>query len=335
MLRAIVGRLSLAMAGVASYFALAASFRVNSPATFCLLGGLVVFAFGAFVLLRSPRGQVNRAFFYLSLCFTAFLVLVYLLHIATSVGLGRVGTAVWILRNGLLLAPPAMIYFTYRFVGGRGRFLRLAAWAALASMAPFVAANVAGAYVTEYQVMGWTYMPAGDLRLYRLASLLTVFWAVFSAAVVVAQLYVPAQRPRRAQFTLFLVGWGLAIGHAFLGYLPAFNGHWYPWYTGVTWMIFPAVLSIAVVRPSGSDGWSCSPWWAWASSPPSKCSSMDWTGSSSGPRRSSTASWPRPGRATWRPARRRPSPGWRPATRARSSSWRGRPSSSGGARSPW
>jgi len=246
--RSLFRRLFLAATCVALYAVAAASYRVNPPGTFSLIGGLLVLAFGVFVLSRGPHIPLNRAFFYLSMAFTMFVLLVYLLHLAVAVGLHHVETPVWLLRNGLLLAPAAMTYFTYRFVGGEKRYLRVLSWVALLNMLPFIALNFLGKYVSEYRRLGWTYVPDGELTYYRISSVCTMLWAFVSAVVVIGQCFRPEQRARRGQFLLFLVGWGVAVGHAFVGYLPAFNRLWFPTLTGVTWAVFPLVLGVAVIR---------------------------------------------------------------------------------------
>ena len=158
----------MAILAISAYLVTALSFQANPPGAAWFAQAIIVIAFGFFVLSKNRRAPLNRAFFLLSLSYTGYLLLVYLLHMATIVGIERVKTPVWLLRNCLLLAPAATVYFTHHFLGARSKVLLALSWASLASMLPFVVLNVLGRYVTEYQVTGWTYVPANALRLYQL-----------------------------------------------------------------------------------------------------------------------------------------------------------------------
>ncbi|MHC4916519.1 MAG: hypothetical protein ACYTGB_13615, partial [Planctomycetota bacterium] len=245
--RSLLIRLGLALLLIGLCLWAAAAFRVNPPGAACLVGTLVILGFAVFVVRQGPRVPLNRAFALYSLTGASYLTTVYLLHLAVSLGMESVRTGVWIFRNGLLLVPPAMMHFTYHFTGGRSRLLRVLTWVSLATMLPFLAANALGVYVTDYARHGWALVPAGDLTMYGLASALTVFWAMCSGTAVAVRCCLAAPG-RRGQYVLFLVGWSVAIGYAFLGYFAAFMERPFPSLTGLTWTVFIVLLAFAVVR---------------------------------------------------------------------------------------
>jgi len=247
-LAALLKRVLLAAGLVALYLAVAASWRVNPPGGLCLLAAAVILVFGAFVLARSPGTALNRAFFYFCAALAGYLLNVYVLHLAMTVGIERVKPVVWALRNALFLVPCSLVYFLYRFLGGGSRRLRLLAWAALLSMLPFMLLNVLGLYITEYQPTRWTYVPANRLGLYRASALVTMFWAALGFLLVLRRYLRPEDPRQRSSYLLFLIGWGTSMAFALTGYAAAFDRPWFPPFVGLTWMIFPLVLGFAVVR---------------------------------------------------------------------------------------
>ncbi len=241
-------RMLLAAGCIGLLFLAAASYQVNPPSSGFLVSAVVILAFGLFVLFRNLRAAVNLAFFLLALSLSTFLCNVYLLHIAVVTGIDRVETWVWLLRNGLLLAPVALVHFVYRFIDGRKRMLLAATWLAMLSMLPLIVLNFLGHYVTGYRLVGQALIPYSALGLYRLSAKLTICWTLFSATAVAVQCFREDQRHRRVQYAMFLLGWGVATALALFGYSPAFGGTSFPHFVGFTWPFFPLILGIAVVR---------------------------------------------------------------------------------------
>ncbi len=246
-------RLLLAAGCIAFYSLVAVSFHANPSSAGCLVSSVVVLAFGFFVLSRNRRATVNRWFFLFSSTVSLFLLTAYLLHVAVVVGIERVKLAVWLTRNGLLLIPPALAFFTYHFVGRKYRSLRILAWMALFSMLPFVVMNLLGLYVTEYRNVGQTFVPGNRLYLYRLSAIATIFWVFVPALVIFVECFRSESRSRRPQYYMFLSGFCIASFPALLGYLPAFNRPWYPSLMTLLWPLFPLALGIAVIRFSLFD----------------------------------------------------------------------------------
>jgi signal transduction histidine kinase len=241
-------RTLLAVALIAFFLLAVASFSVNPPGASCLLQAVIVAVFGVAVLRSNRRSGLNRAFFFFALAYTGYLLLVYLLHMAMTIGIEPVKTAVWLLRNGLLLIPPTTVYFTHRLLGSRSRFLLAMSWLSLLTMLPFMALNFMGLYVTEYRPLVWTYVPSNALGLYRLSALASIFWISLSAVAVLVCCFGSGERQKRPLYILFLLGWGVAVGYALMGFSPAFNKPWYPSYVGAMWGLFPMALGIGIMK---------------------------------------------------------------------------------------
>ncbi len=248
-------RLCFGAACVGLWLLAAASYRASPHAAGFLVSGTLVLSFGVFVAWRSPHAALNRAFLFLSVTYAAYIYLVYFLHLATATGIEAVKTPVWLLRNGLFLIPATSVYFAARFVGGRNRLLRYLPWAALASVLPFMVLNACNLYITEYK---WapgsaTYKPADGLVLYLISALITIFWLLISAGLMIAQCFRPSQRKKRSQTLIVLGGWGATLFLATLGYRTAFGSAYFPSFTGLTWAGFPLTLGFAVIRFSLFD----------------------------------------------------------------------------------
>jgi len=246
-------RIVLAIAVLLCYLIASISFRENPPGAAFFVSSILSFIFGLFVLSQNKQSPLNRAFFYFTLALVSYLLQAYLLHMATVVGIARVKTAVWILRNGLLLIPPALIYFTYQFVGGQNKIFRALCWIVLVFASVFIILNLLGFYITEYRNVGWTYVPANRLYLYRITALLTIFAGIFPPIIILIQCFRPRQRHRRPQYYFFIAGFSISAIHALIGYLPAFGVLWYPVFAGTVWLLFPLALGIAVIRFSLFD----------------------------------------------------------------------------------
>ncbi len=241
-------RMVVAAAVVAFYIVTAMSYRTNLPGAACFVAAISVLAFGAFVFSRSPGTPLNRAFLYLSLALGSYLLLVYLLHMATAWGIDRVRTAVWLLRNGNLLIPPVGAYFTYRFVGGRKRFLLILTYFSLLSVLPFVSLNLFGRYVSEYQLAGCTYVPGNRLHLYKFCAVATIFWVLTSWIIILVYALQGGPSRRRARLLLFLAGGAVWVVAGALAFVPAFRQPWYPSFLGIAVATFPMILGLAVLR---------------------------------------------------------------------------------------
>lgn len=241
-------RLAFAVCAIAAYVVLARLYALNAAAVPWLLVALLIAVVGLLVLARAPRAPLNRAFACLCAFLVAYLLMVFLLTLATTVGLDRVRTAVWALRMPFLLGPVALMYFVRHFVDARSRLLRLLPWLALASALPFLGLNLFHRYITEYRLHGTTWVPANHLGLYKLWFGLSIAWLVLAAAVVLRQFLRSPQRSRRGQYGLFLGGWVASTICGFAGYLPAFTSMKFPGFAAFTWLIFPTALAVAVAR---------------------------------------------------------------------------------------
>ena len=156
-------RILVAVGVVAFYVVTAISFRENPPGAACFIAAVAILVFGAFVLWRSPSAPLNRAFFYFSLALGSHVLAVYLLHMAISWGIDRVRPTVWLLRNGSMLAPPALMFFTYRLTRSRSRLFLVLTRVSFLSMLPLMILNLAGRYLLEFRKAKYTYVPAEPL----------------------------------------------------------------------------------------------------------------------------------------------------------------------------
>ncbi len=261
-LKPILKRLLLALISISVILGLASSFKINPPGTTCLAASILVLTFGIYVFCKGPRLPLNRTFLFLSLAFSAFTLLVYLLHIATAISPEKRGPlflAVAFLRNGLLLGPAAMMYFSYHLIEPRKRWLLQISRIVLLSMMPFVILNFFGLYVTEYSVKpgySWALTPSGQTGYYAIASILIIVWSIISWVIVLTQSIITDSRIKRGHYLFYLVGCGLALGHAFFAYFCQFkdvlgisyNKNWFPVGSGITWAAFPVIMGIAVAR---------------------------------------------------------------------------------------
>ncbi len=236
------------MAGIAGYLAVVSSYQANPWSAPCLVASLLLLGLGVLVLRQNLHNRLYRSFFWLSLAFSSFMLLVYLLHLATAVGLARVRLPIELLRNGNLLIPPCLIHFTNQFVGRNGWGWRLATRLSLASMLPFVVLNLAGRYIVSYRLMEWRYIPDQHRELYMICGLITTAWVFFSAVVVVGHCFLPGHRERRRQYLGFLAGWIFAAIPCLLGFLPAFHVNWFPSFIGVGTSAFPLILGLTILR---------------------------------------------------------------------------------------
>ncbi len=219
----------------------------DPPASACFVAAVGIFAFGVFVLRRDRHSAVGRAFCGFTTVFSLYLGVVFCLHLATIVGIEPVKPWVWILRNGNLLIPPAMIYFTYRFLNN-ARLLAILSWLSLASMLPVIVLNWMGRYITEYRPTPWTYVPANALDLYRYCAKVTLFWLGVAAVAVLVACIRSGPGRRRTQYLLFLLGWAFAVVPGLLGFMPAFRRIWYPSFLGLSASLFPLILGVAIAR---------------------------------------------------------------------------------------
>jgi signal transduction histidine kinase len=239
-------RLIAAPALILLYVLVAACWQQSAPAAACLVASLLILVLGGLVLRQAPRNALNRGFFYLSLSFGAYVAVVCLLHLATKVGLEKVETAVWLLRNGNLIAPAALMYFTYHFTGGRNRFAKWMWWLAAVSVAPFPVLNLLGLHVREYDVSPLTYVPVPTLS-YKLCFPVAALWFLVSAAIVLVECRAASGKERR-RYVLFLVGWVFAAVPSLLGFAHAFFKPWFPSFFGISTALCPLVLGLGVVR---------------------------------------------------------------------------------------
>ena len=244
----LAGRVLWAAGLCGVYLGTALSYRVNVHAASCFLAIVCLIILGCYVLFKNPRASTSRAFFYLSLAFGAFSTSVFLLHVAPAWGIQNVRTPVWILRNGNLLIPPALFYFTYRLITSSRRFLRTITVISFLTMLPFVILNLFGKYVTEYALVGNSYVPANALTLYRANALTTVSWLIFWWVYILWQCLWHSSGIQRAQYVLFLTAGTFGLVSGTLGYVPAFGAKWFPPFIGVGFVLFPLSLAIAVLR---------------------------------------------------------------------------------------
>jgi signal transduction histidine kinase len=261
-LKPILKRLLLALISISVILGLASSFKINPPGTTCLAASILVLTFGIYVFCKGPRLPLNRAFLFLSLAFFGFTLLVYLLHIATAISPEKrkpIFLAVTFLRNGLLLGPAAMMYFSYHLIEPRKRWLLQISRIVLLSMMPFVILNICQLYVTEYSIKPgypWALTPSGNTGAYAIAGIMIILWSVISWVIVLAQSIITDSRIKRGHYLFYLVGCGLALGHAFFGYFCQFKDvlgisyskNWFPATSGITWAAFPIIMGIAVAR---------------------------------------------------------------------------------------
>lgn len=246
-------RMLLALAVISFYLLTAVLYRASPAGATTFVASVAILAFGVFVFSKNPAAQVSRGFLYLSFALGALVLLVSLLHMATSWGMDRVKTGVWLLRNGNLLIPPALMYFTHHFLGGKKRFLLVMAWFSLLSMLPFVILNLLGLYVTEYELAGQTYVPGNRLQLYGLVALITMLWVLVAWVIILVWAIRPSSRRRRTRYLLFLSGSTVPMIAGSLGFVAAFRKPWFPSFFGTAVAVFPVVLGFAVLRFSLFD----------------------------------------------------------------------------------
>ncbi len=239
-------RLILTAACVALYVVVAISYQATPSGTVSLVASLLIVVFGAYVLSRAPRLRLNQSFFLLTLAHSGYAVVVYLLHLATMVGIDRVERAVWLLRNVSLLLPAALVYFTYHFVDSRSRALRALSWISFFSMLPLIGLNLMGLQVQRYVATDITFVPAPTLG-YKLYAVLAGLWILVSGIAVLVRC-IQSRKQRRAQYLAFLASLMFVAVPSMLGFLPAFNHMWYPSFQGASTGIFPMVMGLAVVR---------------------------------------------------------------------------------------
>ncbi|HOX05259.1 MAG TPA: ATP-binding protein [Planctomycetota bacterium] len=241
-------RLIAAPALIFLYVAVAACWQQSRLAAACLVTCLLVLGLGGLVLRQAPGRPLNRAFFLLSLAFGAYVAVVCLLHLAVAVGIDKVETAVWLLRNGNLLAPAALMYFTHHFTGGRSRTTKWLWLLAAASVAPFPVLNLLGLHVSEYEHRPGspTYVPVPTLS-YKLCFPMVIVWLLISFAAVLAKCRTAGEAERR-RYAIFLFGITFAAVPTLLGFTPAFFGPWFPSFFGISAAFFPLVLAFGVIR---------------------------------------------------------------------------------------
>jgi signal transduction histidine kinase len=241
-------RLALALACILGYFLVAVSFQAKPASGATLVAALLALPLGLFVFRKDARSPVNRAFLALCTALACYQMIVYLLQMATVIGIQRVERAVWVLRFGNLLFPPVIVYFTYHFLGGRDRWLRVLAWVSLASVAPLLILSALGLYIKEYVDVGVSYVPKDVHGLYRYFAVVTILWVFASAGAVLYKGIRAPSRDRRMQYILFLIGWAFAAVPGLLGFIPAFRKPWFPSFSGLSTVCFPLVLSVAILR---------------------------------------------------------------------------------------
>jgi signal transduction histidine kinase len=251
--RTLAGRLLLAFATAGLYLGLVASYRANPSSAPCLIAAVTTLALAVFVLSRNVRSRLNRAFFYFALALASYVTLVYLLHMATVWGIGRVTPAVRLLRNGNLLLPPTLMYLGYRFVEKRSRALLVLTWLSLATVLPFLVLNLMGRYVTSYRLAGPTYVPADALGLYAACFAVTGLWLLTWWAVFLVKTFAAHGRQRRNQYFLFFAAISVILFPGLIGFLPAFRDMSFPVVFGLAFVAFPLILTIAVLRYSLFD----------------------------------------------------------------------------------
>ncbi|MHC4247746.1 MAG: ATP-binding protein [Planctomycetota bacterium] len=238
----------MALSFVGFYLIAAASYDASSPSVAYLVAATMVFSFGIFVLRHDPADPAKRAFLLLSLVFVGYILAVYLCHIASSWGMARVEWAVWLLRNGAFLAPPALLLVTYHLAERYRRLLRVVFWISVATMVPFVLLNLLGLYVTEYRSLRYTYVPANRLGLYAACAIVTMLWLFVACIAHIVLIFRSSSSRVRKQHLLFLVGVAAAILPSVVGFVPAFKRSWFPSYAGALIGFFPLILGIAVLR---------------------------------------------------------------------------------------
>ncbi|MBN2711244.1 MAG: hypothetical protein JXR97_02280 [Planctomycetes bacterium] len=241
-------RFAAAFLAMAFCYAMLSSYSIQPIASAYLFQATVILFLGVWVCSRKYGSVLNRSFFCYALTISLYLLLVYLLHLASEIGVEKVVFYVWLLRFGFILAAPTLINFTCNLIGAGRRFTKLFTLAALVSVLPFVVANLAGVYVSEYRLAGLTYVPAGDLSWYRAFALAFMFWSAVSIIMVVVTLIRSKRSAHRAQCILFLVGWGGALGYALSGFLPAIHKLYFPSLSGIVWSMLPLSLGIAILR---------------------------------------------------------------------------------------
>jgi len=233
-----------AVALICLYGATAATYAHNPAAAMYLPAGALVMGLGVFVLGRAPGARLNRAFALLCLCMTAWLAVAYLSHVAAlGWGYERVFWAIAILRIGPILAPAALLHFTFEFLGKRGRVARLVVIAAIVSMLPFA---VIDPLTMEYRLDGLKYVPSSTS--YTVRGALTVFWLVVWTAITLREAARRTPTLRRSQCRTWLLGMMPSVIGATLSFLPAFKVQWFPSFLAILVATFPVFVGLAVLR---------------------------------------------------------------------------------------
>ena len=244
----VLRRVLFATVGMAVYVVLAHAYLRNPPGAAALGASLAIFGMGVFVYSKNRAAPLHQSFLVLSVFFSLYLSVVYVLHLATDTGIDRVTDLVRVLRTGNLLIPPALVLFTARFLQKTSRVWDALVLVSLACMVPFLILNTVNQYVISYRIVGWTYVPQEYQQLYRLCGVWTLFWTAFCAGAVVCAA-IRAKRERRGgHYVLFLVGWSFAMVPSLLGFVPALRVDWYPSFLGVSASFFPILLGLSIVR---------------------------------------------------------------------------------------
>jgi len=243
-------QLGIALLLIVLYTIAAFSFHYTPAGTTCILGAIAIFSFGGYVLAQNFRERLNQLFFVLSLSFGSYLVVVYLLYLASYIEIAAIEPFIRIFRTGNLLIPPLLIVFTTFFVESRPFFRHAISSLAALSSLPFVILNSFGAYIVSYTQLADKFVPEEHNNLYKIYSLITSFWICFTAALVFYHYYTEKVRKKRNQYLLYFLAICVAGIPGILAFIPAFGINWYPSFLGVTSTLFVIILGIAVIQYS-------------------------------------------------------------------------------------